>query len=118
MTNAVRTLAIVASAIAAVAFSGRAAPALGFQDIAGKWCGSASSYAFARETLTVVLLSDNSQRVYPIDSYAYDDAVVTVTWERGDEQLITEFGEFSADGQSMVQLENDVGPRREFHRCS
>jgi hypothetical protein len=37
---------------------------------------------------------------------------------RGDEQFITEFGEFSADRRSMVQLENDVGPRREFQRCS
>jgi len=73
---------------------------------------------FPADKLTVVLLSDNSQRVYAIDGYDYDEAVITVTWERGDEQLITEFGEFSADHRAMVQLENDVGQRREFRRCS
>src|SRR3974390_3551767 len=95
MTRTIRTLAIVAAAIAALAGSGRAARALDFRDIAGQWCGDVSSYVFARETLTVILRSDRSQRVYRIDSYQYDDAVVTVTWERGDDQLITEFGEFS-----------------------
>ncbi len=112
-----RKLAIFWLTVLVAVAAGSAAQALEFRDIAGKWCGSVSSYVFARETLTVILLSDNSQRVFRIDRYEYDDEVVTVTWERGDEPLVTEFGEFGADGQSMVQLENDVGPRREFRRC-
>jgi len=111
-----RNVAIFAPVI--VAALGGAAHALSFKDITGKWCGEVSSYVFAPETLTVILLSDNSQRVYPIDGYEYEDDVITVTWKRGDDQFITEFGEFSPDRRSMVQLENDVGPRREFRRCS
>ena len=117
MTTRLRNVAILAAA-AVAALGGGTARALTFQDIAGKWCGEVSSYVFAPDKLTVVLLSDNSQRVYAIDGYDYDEAVITVTWERGDEQLITEFGEFSADHRAMVQLENDVGQRREFRRCS
>ncbi len=113
-----RDAAILALTIAAALGTGDAARALTFEDIAGKWCGEVSSYVFAHDKLTVVLLSDNSQRIYPIDEYEYDDEAVTVTWKHGDDPFITEFGEFSADHKSMVQLENDHGPRREFHRCS
>ena len=118
MTTRLRNAAIFALTVVAALGAGGAARALTFEDIAGKWCGSVSSYVFARDKLTVVLLSDGSQRIYPVDEYEYDDDVVSVTWKRGDDQFITEFGEFSADRQSMVQLENDVGPRREFRRCS
>ncbi len=118
MTHLARTLAIVWLTVLLAAPAGSAARALEFRDIAGKWCGEVSSYVLARDTLTVILLSDHSKRVYPIDSYEYDDAVIAVTWKRGDEPLITEFGEFGADDRSMTQLENDVGPRREFRRCS
>jgi len=113
-----RNAAILALTVAAALGAGGAARALTFEDIAGRWCGEVSSYVFAREKLTVILLSDNSQRTYPIDEYEYDDEVVTVTWKRGEDPFITEFGEFSADRKSMVQLENDHGPRREFRRCS
>jgi hypothetical protein len=118
VTTRLRSAAIFALTVVAALGSGGAARALTFEDISGKWCGSVSSYVFARDKLTVILLSDGSQRIYPVDEYEYDDDVVSVTWKRGDEQFITEFGEFGTDRQSMVQLENDVGPRREFRRCS
>lgn len=72
----------------------------------------------ARDTVTVILTSDNSQRVYPIDGYDYDDEVITVIWRRGDEALTTEFAEFTADHESMVQQENDMGRSANFQRCS
>jgi hypothetical protein len=118
VTTRLRKAAIFALTIVAALCIAGTAHALSFEDIAGKWCGEVSSYVFARDKLTVILLSDSSQRTYPVDEYEYDDEVVTVTWKRGDDPFITEFGEFGADRQSMVQLENDVGPRREFHRCS
>ena len=118
MTTRLRTAAIFALTVVGSLGAGGAARALGFEDIAGKWCGDVSSYLFARDKLTVILLSDGSQRVYPIAKFEYDDDVVSVTWQRGDDQFITEFGEFAADRRAMVQLENDVGPRREFRKCS
>ena len=117
MTRKLRNGLILALTIAALALGDRAL-ALSFDDIAGKWCGSVSSYAFTPTTLTVTLYSDNSKRDYPIDSYQYEGDVVTVNWRRGDEKLFTKFSEFNADQRTMVQLQNNAGPRREFRKCS
>jgi hypothetical protein len=40
-----------------------------------------------------------------------------VSWQRDGEKLFTRFGEFDAGTRTMVQLQNDAGPRREFRRC-
>jgi hypothetical protein len=92
--------------------------ALGFRDIAGKWCGAAGSYTFKPRTLTVIFTSDKSRRDFPVDSYEYTDSDVTINWRRDKDVVFTKFGEFSADRRTMTQIQNDVGPRREFRRCS
>jgi len=119
MRKALRNILIFGLTSAAVAVcAGPDAMALGFGDISGKWCGSAGSYIFKPRTLTVIFYSDKSRRDYKVDSYQYTDGEVTITWRRDKEALSTKFGEFSADRRAMAQIQNDVGPRREFRRCS
>ena len=119
MRKALRNILIFGLTSAAlVAWAGPDAMALGFGDISGKWCGSAGSYIFKPRTLTVFFYSDKSRRDYKVDSYEYTDGEVSINWRRDKEALFTKFGEFSADRRSMAQQQNEVGPRREFRRCS
>jgi hypothetical protein len=119
MRKALRNILIFGLTSAAlVAWAGPDAMALGFGDISGKWCGSAGSYIFKPRTLTVIFYSDKSRRDYKVDSYEYTDSEVSINWRRDKEALFTKFGEFSADRRSMAQQQNEVGPRREFRRCS
>ena len=118
MTGKLRNSLIFVLTIAALALGGGRAFALTFDDIAGRWCGSVSSYTFTPTTLIVVLYADNSRREYPVNGYEYDDAAVTVNWQRNDDRLFTKFSEFNLDEHTMVQLRNDAGPRREFRKCS
>jgi hypothetical protein len=114
-----RSMVVFAAALAAAGLlAARPALALTFEDISGKWCGSVSSYTFSPGTLVVVLYSENQPHRYKIENYAYDDDVITVNWVRDDEKLYTKFSEFSSDNRTMVQLQNEAGPRREFKRCS
>jgi hypothetical protein len=118
MTRMVRNIVAACLTMAAALGAGGAAQALSFDDISGKWCGSVSSYTFAPGLLTVVLYSDSTPRRYKIDSYKYEDDVITVNWVRDDDKLFTKFSEFSRDDRFMVQQPNEAGPRREFRRCS
>ena len=118
MPRKLRYSLIFVLTIAALALGGGRAFALTFDDIAGRWCGSVSSYTFSRSTLIVVLYGDKSRREYPVDSYQYEGDVITVNWQRDGEKLFTKFGEFNFDAHTMVQLRNDAGPRREFRKCS
>ncbi len=117
MTRKLRIGLIFALTIAALALGGGRAFALSFEDISGKWCGSVSSYTFTPSQLIVTLYGDNSRREYPIDSYQYDGDVITVNWQRNGEKLFTKFSDFNAGERTMVQLQNNAGPRREFRRC-
>ncbi len=118
MTGKLRISLISALTIAALALGGGRAFALSFDDIAGRWCGSVSSYTFTPSTLIVDLYADNSHREYPVDSYQYDGDVITVNWQRDGDKLFTKFSEFNTDERTMVQLLNNAGPRREFRRCA
>jgi hypothetical protein len=118
VTGKLRHSLVFAFVIAAVALAGGRAFALTFEDIAGRWCGSVSSYTFTPTTLTVILYAENSPREYPIDSYQYEPDVITVTWQRDGEKLFTKFGELNIAAGTMVQLRNDAGPRREFRKCA
>jgi hypothetical protein len=119
VTTELRRILMFALTIAAVAVgTGRQAAAYSFDDIAGKWCGSVSSYTFTPAKMAVILYADNSRREYKVQNYQYGDADITVNWVRGDEKLFTKFGEFSSDNRLMIQLQNEAGPRREFRRCS
>ena len=118
MTGKLRNIALFAATTLAIAIGAdRPAAALVFEDISGKWCGSAISYTFAPGKLTVLVNEGNRRIEYKIDNYQFADDAITVNWVRDGEKLFTKFGEFSRDGRSMAQQQNADGPRREFRRC-
>lgn len=120
MTGKLRNIALFAVMTAAIAISahGPAAAEMAFEDIAGKWCGSVSSYTFTPGKLIVVLYNGNQRFEYKIDDYRYEEGSITVNWVRDGEKLFTKFSEFSGDDKFMAQQQNKAGPRREFRRCS
>jgi hypothetical protein len=94
------------------------AEAVGFEDIAGKWCTTGGVEMFERNNLIAIPTSTRQQLVYPVVSYEFKDGLVRIIWknEKGNE-VSTDYAEFSTDNQRMTQLANEKGPRREFHRC-
>jgi hypothetical protein len=112
-----RKAILVGSAVALLgALSCTAAAALGFGDIQGRWCTAGGSEQFDRENLIAVVASTGERRVFPILDYDFQSDLIRVTWRNAKgERVHTDFAEF--DGNGMVQLENEVGPRREFRRC-
>lgn len=95
------------------------AAALEYKNIAGKWCTRGGSEQFDRKNLIAMPSGTNARRIYPIVRFDFSAKKVTVEWKdtKKNETYTTDFGEFSADGRRMVQLPNERGPRREFHRC-
>jgi len=119
MQEQLRKLSILAAMTwTIVTLAGTDATALTYNDIYGKWCSSGGSEHFAQHSLTVVRASDGARIVFRIDSYEFSDTRVTVNWiDAKKKKVFTEFGEFSSDGERMVQLPNENGPRRLFQRC-
>ena len=112
-----RRLAIVcAAATIASALGTTHAAALNYEDISGRWCTEGGTEQFDRDNLIAVIASNGQRHVFPIVRYDYFETKVTVIWkdEEGKEWR-TDFAEFSRE--RMVQLQNERGPRREFHRC-
>ena len=112
-----RKAILVGSAVALLgALNCTAAAALGFEDIAGKWCTEGGSEQFDRSNLIAVVAGTSERRVSAILDYDFKDDLIRVTWRNAKgERVHTDFAEFNGD--AMVQLENEVGPRREFRRC-
>jgi hypothetical protein len=112
-----RKAIIVGSAVAAFgAVNCTVAAALSFEDITGKWCTQGGSEQFDRDNLTAVVTGTSEPRVFAILGYDFQANLIRVTWRNAKgESVHTDFAEFHDNG--MVQLENDVGPRREFRRC-
>ncbi len=93
------------------------ASALSFKNIVGKWCGETTNYQFTRDSLTVVFLSGSPTRKFKVTGYEYIGDTVKLHWINKGEKTFTDFSEFSADGRTMAQQKNEVGPRRPFYRC-
>ena len=119
MSRQLRKAVLVGAAVMAIGALGcSGAVAVSFEDINGKWCTEGGSEQFDHENLVAVVASTGERRVYPIVSYDYQSDMIRVTWknEKG-ENVHTDFSEFSRNGRRMVQVPNEVGPRREFYRC-
>ena len=94
-----------------------AAHALALKNIAEKWCGEATDYTFSSDTLVVDFNNGSPPRKFKITSYEYIGDTVKMHWINKGEETFTDFSEFSADGRTMAQQKNEVGPRRPFQRC-
>jgi hypothetical protein len=112
-----RRAVLVGAAVAAFgALSCTAAAAIGFEDIAGRWCTTGGSEQFDRDNLVAVVASTGERRVFAIVDYDFRADLIRVTWRNAKGASVhTDFTEFAGDG--MVQLESEAGPRREFRRC-
>jgi hypothetical protein len=93
------------------------AHALAYKDISGNWCTGGGIEQFAPKTLTAIRSSDGVRTVFKIVNYEFTTTVRVYWMTKKNEKVSTDFSEFGADGRTMVQLKNEEGPRREFHRC-
>ena len=91
------------------------ADAATYKDIAGQWCGDATDYVFAPDTLTVKVHDNRPANVFKITKYTYANDSVRIDWLNGAKESVTVFAEFS--GSKMAQQQNDDKPRRAFRRC-
>jgi hypothetical protein len=110
---------LAAMAVSAIVATSQSASALGYDDIAGRWCADFGSYTFYSDQLVVRFNDGTATRRYPIDNYEYRDDDVTVYWRKDSERVHTVFGDFSSNGRRMAQQANrrDNVPRREFRKC-
>ena len=105
--------------LAAVAFllSADIADAMTYKNIAGQWCGETTDYVFAPNSLTVKFHDGRPAKTFKITKYAYDNDDVRIDWlNSAGKDAVTVFAEFVGNA-TMVQQQNDRGPRRSFKRC-
>jgi hypothetical protein len=93
-------------------------------NLLGNWCGEGLGLAFAANEYSFELGGGRTIK-YPVVGYQRAGDVVTMSWtDKNLGPMVTEFGEFSADGQSMVQLRGKTAAgaqwqtyNRRFRRC-
>jgi hypothetical protein len=131
MSTLLRNFVIgLAFAMATVTYS-KSAVALTYDNIIGTWCGAKTNpnrtnQLIARATLTVVHLPENSRVVLKIDHFEFTDTTVTIHYfsagpsEGGTPGKVltsVDYGDFSADGKTMVQKPSSAGGLYRFARC-
>jgi hypothetical protein len=90
----------------------------------GNWCGEGVGLAFAAKNYSFDLGGGRTIS-YPVDRYQRAGNVITMSWtDKTLGSMVMEFGEFSADGQSMVQVRGKTAAasqwqnyNRRFKRC-
>lgn len=93
-------------------------------NLLGNWCSEGVGLAFAANEYSFELGGGRSVK-YSVGRYQRAGSVVTMSWtDKNLGSMVTEFGEFSADGQSMVQLRGKTAAsaqwqtyNRRFRRC-
>ena len=110
-------VAILAAAAIFAAVAAADARSLSARALYGKWCTSGGTEEFDDDYLTAITRSGTRHK-FRIRRYEVTDDMVTVYWTNAKgEDVSTDFGEFSEDRSRMIQMRNEDGPRREFHRC-
>ena len=90
----------------------------------GNWCGEGVGLAFAANEYSFELGGGRTIK-YPVVRYERAGSVITMSWtDKNLGSMVTEFGDFSADGQSMVQMRGKTAAsaqwqtyNRRFQRC-
>jgi len=118
-------------ATASVASGSAVADALAYKDILGKWCGTKTNpnwvnLMITRDELTITHLPNKTRNVLKIDHFEFSDTAVTLDFFAagalngvpGSNLFQVSYGDFGADGKTMVQLHNTVQPRDAYYkRC-
>lgn len=108
---------LVVAILAAIAGAAADARSLSARALYGKWCTADGTEEFDDNYLTAITRSGTRHK-FKIRRYEVADDLVIVHWTNAKgEDVSTDFGEFSEDRARMVQMRNENGPRREFHRC-
>ena len=93
-------------------------------NLLGNWCSEGLGLAFAASEYSFELGGGRTVK-YPVVRYQRAGNIVTMSWtDKNLGQMVTEFGDFSADGQSMVQMRGKTESsaqwqtyNRRFRRC-
>jgi serine/threonine protein kinase len=93
-------------------------------NLMGNWCGEGVGLVFAANEYSFELGGGRTIK-YPVERYQRAGTVITMSWtDKTLGAMVTEFGEFSVDGQSMVQLRGKTAAspqwqtyNRRFQRC-
>ena len=101
-----------------------AAPAAAEPSLLGNWCSDGLGLAFASNEYSFELGGGRTIK-YPVVGYERAGSVITMSWtDKNLGSMVTEFGDFSADGQSMVQMRGKTAAsgqwqtyNRRFRRC-
>ena len=112
------------TAVAPAVQSPAAAAPAAEPSLLGKWCGEGVGLAFAANEYSFELGGGRTIK-YPVVRYQRAGNVITMSWtDKNLGPMVTEFGEFSADGQSMVQMRGKTAAsaqwqtyNRRFRRC-
>jgi serine/threonine protein kinase len=94
-------------------------------NLIGKWCGEGVGMTFAPTNYSFEIGGRRTVQ-YTVDRYQSNGNVITMSWsDKNLGSMVTEFGEFSADGQTMVQLRGKTAAspdwstyNRRFKRCN
>jgi hypothetical protein len=125
--RALMALAFVTASVA----SGKAAGAPTYDAILGKWCGTKANpnrvnLLITRDALTITHLPNNVVNKLTVDRFQFTDSMVMIHYFAagalkgvpGNNPYRVRYGDFGADGKTMVQLHNAVQPRDAYYtRC-
>ena len=90
----------------------------------GSWCSDGLGLDFDASTYSFDIGGGRVIK-YPVERYQRGDNSITMSWtDKNLGAMVTEFGDFSADGQSMVQMRGKTATssewksyNRKFKRC-
>jgi hypothetical protein len=91
----------------------------------GKWCGEGVGMTFASNEYSFDLGGGRTVK-YPVDRYQRAGGTITMTWtDKNLGAMLTEFGDFTADGQTMMQMRGKTAAasqwqtyNRKFKKCN
>ncbi len=99
------------------------AAAYRFEDLEGKWCGDeknkfVTNQIITRDSLTIVHRNDNNAtRRFQVIGFEILPNRIRLNYRFNDRNTFVEYGNFSPDFQSMIQLPTTEGPTYYFTRC-
>jgi hypothetical protein len=134
MSTLLRSFVIGLAFAMATVTSTKSAVAMTYDNIIGTWCGAKTNpnwtnQLIARTTLTIVHLPENSKVILKIDHFEFTDTNVTIHYYAapgkqgggtpGNKLTQVMYGDFSADGKTMVQGASGIAGTGQYHftRC-
>jgi len=99
-------------------------PTLALEDLLGRWCGDQMQMELTANRLRFDL-GNRQQVAYDVNGYDVQDDQIVVRWQQDrNQEVLFEFGDFSAAKDQMVQLRGRAAGssswqnyNRKFRRC-